>query len=244
MTARKIKFDWSSIDRNNLINLFKEIKKDVIGKKLTPYKLHRIISKHIKQHLPIKITKSLSSNVKSESVTVGGFYYSWLDRKKYRAIEIQFQFDMFAKYIKLSDYKFNKLATNFSDIVLHEIIHLRQFRSRNFKYLPEYPSTAESYKQRQKQIYLGDRDEIDAYAFNIACELSDRFGFNQNVIAKYLDINLNDNRKIKDCWKMYLDTFDYDHQHPVIKKLKSKVIKYLPNAELGKPFKNKEWINY
>lgn len=240
--ARKIWFDWASLDRKYLIGLFNPIRKQIVGQKLTPTQIQKILSKHIKQHIPIKVSKSIHNKNKIDNINVGGFYYSWLDKKRYKAIEIRFGFNPTNKFINYSNYKFNKLAINFSDIVLHEIIHTRQFRSRNFKYLPEYPSTAESYTQRQKQIYLGDRDEIDAYAFNVACELIDRFGNNQKNIVNYMNKDLQDTRYSKDCWKMYLDTFDHDHQHPVIKRLKSKTIRYLSNAQIGKPFKTSDWL--
>jgi hypothetical protein len=42
---------------------------------------------------------------------------------------------------------------------------------------------------------------------------------------------------------MYLDTFDHDHDHKVIRKLKKKVVNYIPNAiELGKPYKTSDWL--
>jgi len=43
---------------------------------------------------------------------------------------------------------------------------------------------------------------------------------------------------------MYLKAFDHDHNHPIIKKVKKKVLQYLPNAEIGKPYRNKDWICY
>jgi hypothetical protein len=45
---------------------------------------------------------------------------------------------------------------------------MRQFRRRNFKQLPDYASNAEKSEIREEQEYLGCKDEIDAYSFNIA----------------------------------------------------------------------------
>jgi hypothetical protein len=42
---------------------------------------------------------------------------------------------------------------------------------------------------------------------------------------------------------MYLEAFDQNHQHPIIRRLKQKVIRYFPNAIDGKPYRNKDWIN-
>jgi len=42
---------------------------------------------------------------------------------------------------------------------------------------------------------------------------------------------------------MYLKAFDYNHDHKIIKRLKKRVIRYLPNAELGRPYRTADWIN-
>ena len=41
---------------------------------------------------------------------------------------------------------------------------------------------------------------------------------------------------------MYLETFDHDHRHRVIKKLKKKIMYYLPYTTLGKPYKTSDWL--
>ena len=120
---------------------------------------------------------------------------------------------------------------------------MRQFRRREFKDLPDYPSTARRESKRKEQRYLGNSDEIDAYSFNIACELIDQYK-NTNNIVKHLSVNQK-NKKVKhDSWFIYLKAFDHDHDHPVIKKVKKKVLHYLPNAEIGKPYRNRDWICY
>ena len=42
---------------------------------------------------------------------------------------------------------------------------------------------------------------------------------------------------------MYLDAFDHNHSHRVIRKLKKKVMNYIPNAEeIAKPYKTSDWL--
>jgi hypothetical protein len=38
-----------------------------------------------------------------------------------------------------------------ADTILHEIMHMRQYRRRKFKILPDYASTAEKTEQRAEQ---------------------------------------------------------------------------------------------
>ena len=120
---------------------------------------------------------------------------------------------------------------------------MRQYRRRNFKSLPQYASTAARTKVREEQEYLGCTDEIDAYGFNIACELVTKFNGNQKSIIKFLNQDLKGLRR-KGCWMMYLTAFKHDHNHEIIKRLKKKIIRYLPRAYSGKPFKSCDWICY
>jgi hypothetical protein len=109
--------------------------------------------------------------------------------------------------------------------------------------LPDYNSTASSSKIREEQGYLGCTDEIDAYGFNIACELLEQFRGNYKLSIDFLSKNLVGSRgRSIACWRMYLKAFKHDHDHEIIKRLKRKVIRYLPRAEVGKPFKSRDWI--
>jgi hypothetical protein len=120
---------------------------------------------------------------------------------------------------------------------------MRQFRRRDFKQLPDYASNAEKRDDRDQQQYLGNSDEIDAYAFNAACELVSKFPDDHNDIVKYLNVKQRKTRGKTNTWQMYLKAFDYDHDHRIIQRFKKKIIRYLPYAELGKPYRDRYWIN-
>ena len=136
------------------------------------------------------------------------------------------------------------MCTTIADTLLHEIIHMRQFRRRNFKQLPDYASNAEKSELREEQEYLGCSDEIDAYGFNIACELMNKFGKNNIQVVNYLNENQKSKKRRPNSWRMYLKAFEHDHNHPIIQRVKKKVVRYLPAAEVGKPYRNKDWINW
>jgi hypothetical protein len=120
---------------------------------------------------------------------------------------------------------------------------MRQFRRRDFKQLPDYASTAEKREKRDEQKYLGNSDEIDAYAFNAACELVSKFPDDHNSIVKYLNIKQSRTRGKINTWQMYLKAFEFDHDHCIIQRFKKKIIRYLPYADLGKPYRDRYWIN-
>ena len=174
---------------------------------------------------------------------MGGVYYSNLDRKGVPAIEVNFNFNPTDSKLKLTDYRFKRMAVRFADVVCHEIIHMRQFRARNFKNIPGYQSTALLTKDRKKQEYYGDRDEMGAHAFNTACELIDRFGYDPHAIGKYLDSNLCRRHK-SSTWGDYLKAFDWNHNHPIIRRMKNLIMRNLENAYLGKPFRTTNYLTY
>jgi hypothetical protein len=239
--ARSAQFNWSKLTRDNIIQLMKTCGSFVIGQSLTPSEIQKIFSKTIKYYLPIKVTKSIDKTTEKGWVYTGGYFHTEKDKIKHQSIEVVFSYNPLDKRIVITRERFNRICRRLADVVMHEMIHMRQARARNFKSIPGFSSYAENNKQRKEQNYLGDPDEIDAYAFNIACELYDRFS-DFNVIANHLNLDQSDKRLKKDTYNWYLKTFDHKHNHTVIKKLKKRVMHYVPYAELGKPYKTTDWL--
>ena len=243
MPIRKPKFDWSLLDKYSLYAYFRELAPELINQPLTPTQFHHIVSKHVKKYLPVRISKQYDFTVESGWVYVGGTYNSDFDKSKQKCIELQFVYNTLDKKITYSKLRFNRMCYIMVDVILHELIHMRQYRRRKFKYLPDYASTAEKTEQRQEQSYLGCSDEIDAYAFNIACELLRKFNDDQPAVEKYLGRRYTNKKVASHSLKSYLKAFNWDYDHKIIKRLKSKTIRYLPNAIYGKPYRNKDWIS-
>jgi hypothetical protein len=214
-----------------------------VGKELSPSQIQKRISKHIKAHLPIKLRKCIYAPTTRGYIFLGGVYYSDLDKKSKPAIEVNFNFNPADTRLKITQYRFKRMALRFADVVLHELIHQRQFRSRNFKDIPGYQSRAELSKERKEQEYYGDTDEMGAFAFNTACELIDRFGYDPNTIGKYIDSN-DCKRHKHSWWFYYLKTFDFNHNHPIIRRMKNLIMRQLENAYHGKPFKTTNHLTY
>lgn len=240
----KINFDWSKLTRDNLINFFYLISNKIVNQELEHSEVHKIFLTHIKTYLPVKITKKIDDKVPFNYIFIGGTYYSEFDQENKKCIEIVFIYNSSFPYIKLTTRKFKNICSIFADTILHEIIHMRQHRRRGFKILPDYASSAEKTEKRKEQSYLGCSDEIDAYGFNISCEMYSQFKGNHNHIIRHLNKNLHKSKKKGETWQMYLKAFDHNHNHIIIKKLKKKIIRYLPYAEMGKPYRNKDWINW
>lgn len=223
--------------------MFYLLNSDIVGKELSPSQIQKRISRHVKQHIPVKIKKCMHIPTTKGFVFIGGVYYSDLDRKKLPAMEVNFNYNPEDKKLKLTYHRFKRMAIRFADVVLHELVHQRQFRSRNFKNIPGYQSTAEYAKERKQQEYYGDLDEMGAHAFNCACELIDRFGYDTCAIVQYLDSNQCRRHK-NSTWNDYLKAFDFNHDHSIIRRMKKKVLRQLENAYSGKPFKTTNYLTY
>jgi len=239
----QLPFDWSEITRSNLYSMFYSLNSEIVGKELSPSQIQKRIVKHLKRHLPIKIKKCVYNPTTPGYIFMGGVYYSDKDAKSVPAIEVNFNYNPTDKKLKLTQYRWKRMAIRFSDVLMHEIIHMRQFRARNFKSLPGYQSTSLLTKERKEQEYYGDRDEMGAFAFNTACELVDRFGYDPNVIGRYLDSDECSRHKNSN-WYAYLKAFDWNHNHPIIRRMRNLIMRQLENAYYGKPFKTNNWLLY
>jgi hypothetical protein len=238
-------FNWSLLDRNNLYSMLYSAGKDIVGKKLAVKDLQKAISAQIKANLPVKvIRKQNDPKQKPGLVYMGGTYYSDYDKQGYtRFIEIVLSYHPLDSVIKLTEYRWTRLCALFADTILHEVIHMRQYRSRNFKAIPGYESTAYYHKQRVNQEYYGDKDEMGAFSFNIACDMVDRFGLDKSAIQKYMD-SMQAKKHKKTTYHRYLSAFDWNHNHPKIRQMKKKIANQLDYAYVGKPFKTTNHLTY
>lgn len=243
MPKNHLNFDWSLLDRNNLISMLWELHPDIADKSLPPEKIHQLLANHLKKHLPVRVAKKIDGKVDFGWVYIGGTYYSDFDQEDKKCLEVVFVYNPFDDKITITKRRFKRMCKTFSDVILHEIIHMRQYRRRDFKALPSYESSAAMLEIRQEQSYLGSTDEIDAYSFNIACELLDKCKNNVDQVISYLGKKHRRGKLKSNCLKDYLKAFEYNHNHTIIKRLKKRTISYLPNAQLGKPYKSKDWIS-
>lgn len=237
-------YDWSVLDRDLLAEMVNFTNYNVVGKSLSPTDFSNKIREILRFFkIPVKVRSCYNTKTGKNSVWVGGLYDSELDQNNATSITLCIQFHSPEVIIKASKNLFRRVCFSIADTMMHEIIHMRQYRRREYKDIPGYESTAKLARKRNEQVYLGHDDEIDAYSFNIACQLLDRFNGDKTSIVNYLNSDLNDKRLKKDGFKMYLDTFDHNHSHRVIRKLKKKVVNYIPNAvELRKPYKTSDWL--
>jgi hypothetical protein len=234
-------YNWSTLNRSDLIALFLPLGAELVGKKIRISAFQRQLSSFAKSHLPVRVVQTRDPKMTANSVAVGGYYVSSDDQAGRKSITINMAYAPGDRWIKFSAYRWRRVSRLLADTILHEIIHMRQARARQFKDLPGYESTAYYARQRRAQEYLGHSDEIGAYAFNIACELWDQFGDDWDAVRSYIDSDQARRRK-RSSLHYYLKTFDWDHKHPVVRRLKTKIVYYWPRVGSGRPFANNDHL--
>ena len=241
--AKRKPFNWSVLDRSSLYSMLYKVAPLLVGRKLEIDVIHSILAKHIKAHIPVKVARIKGFVADAGLIYMGGTYYSDNDQNGRRQVEVVFSYHLLDEFLTITDYRFKRLCGLFADTILHEIVHMRQYRARNFKDIPGYESTAYYHKQRVDQEYYGHRDEMGAFAFNIACELTDRFAGDTGAIFEYMNSSIPKKHKRTSFYR-YLNAFDWDHNHKIIVRLKKLVLNQLDNAILGKPFKTQNHLTY
>jgi hypothetical protein len=237
-------FNWSLLDRNTLYSMLYELKSEIVDKRLPIGKITSILSKHIKKNLPVKVTSNRHKPVKKGELWIGGAYHSYFDNAGYtRFIEVVLVFPTTAETMKTSQYRWERICSLFADTMLHEVIHVRQYRARNFKDIPGYESTAYYAKDRAMQEYYGHRDEMGAHSFNLAQDMIDKFGLDAKSIKAYLDSPVP-KRARPNNWGRFMKSFEYNHNHIKVCQMKRKIMTQLENAYNGKPFKTPNHLTY
>ncbi len=239
-------FNWSLLDRAVLYNMFDQAGSTIVGHRLPVDVLHKKLSTHIKSCLPVSVKKKNRLNNESGYVYVGGEYDSDFDQNQKLQIAVILLYRKSDTHLLLTKVKWDHLCTLFSDAILHEIVHMRQYRCRKFESIDGYDSVLSSGSQYTAQTYYGHPDEMRAFSFNIACDIISEFGSDKSAINEYLDDQFGPRHVIgpPTTYSEYLYTFDWNHSHPVIQQLKKLIRSQLPNALLGKPFKSANYLTY
>lgn len=188
------------------------------------YELVELLATHTGQHFNVNVSHATSGLVLPNDMDVNGFYDQDADEDKKAPISLVLITCPTDQMLLWTTDDYLKVSYRILDTIVHEVTHLLQARMRNFVDVTQQrpiPLT----EQESAIQYLSTPDEIDAYARNIADELHDY----KELIKKLnwlatpsvipLDVSPN-------LWA-YVNTFDKNIDHPVLKKLLKKIWKHL-----------------
>lgn len=194
------------------------------GQTLTPKQLLRRIRKQV-PYSECNIVLNQGLNLLPDQIWVAGLYDAELDADGSVPIEIEIAVHKIRKdfYFDETDVSLNTWAEfclDFAAVLGHEFVHLHQFRRRQFKMCRPYISEHANPQKREQQIYYGDPDEIDAYAWTAAANaIIETRPRKQTIESTQL-------------YKVYTRLFD--KQDPVVVKFVSKANSYLKKLEKQK----------
>jgi hypothetical protein len=191
-----------------------------IGQSVTPHQFVHKLGIFLSRRHPITVRLEFNNSIlDQDEFTVGGLYDVVRDEDKLKPLAFFFIMNHSSNEEWLiTDSIVDELALELIEALAHEYQHLYQYRTRDYILNRDYKSQANDPKLKEDQEYLGQPDEIDAYATNIAVKFYlGNHGMSQTAKKFSLDL------------KNYYKAFGPDH--PVVKQLLKKIIKKLQNLE-------------
>ena len=181
------------------------------GKSLTSQNL----VKKIQQAIPFKECKISQNNtlaLYNTNLQVSGVYDPELDVKGLPPIEVEISFPKKQLEFTLDDsdltrQQWNNMIVDVVGTLGHEFIHLGQFRRRQFRYGHGFTSKSSSQTVSDAQEYYGIPDEVDAYAWTAAANMTHGL------------INNGKPYQIEQTGIYQIYKAVFDKKHPVVLKL-------------------------
>lgn len=207
--------------RSDVLNVMTDLKESVVDVLFPITDFLDLLGEFIATRFRVDVVAAHSSDVDMDDININAYYDPDLDERKKVSIELVLITNPNTEHIMLDSTAWMNLCLLVADSLAHELIHMRQNRARDFEDVAIKHATAFN-EHRDAQDYLGDPDEIEAYAYNIAQELQAQ----KNPLAKLYnpqDISVTDSINLF----AYVQTFDKDAKHPVIKRLLKKIYKNL-----------------
>jgi hypothetical protein len=212
---------------NNLLNWITPLIDQLIQPRLFVQRLRRQLNK--RHSLRVRLISNVD-NLEIDDFAIGAEYDPDLDQQHRKQIII----NLFINHPKIIPWHITKeIADRFilelTETLVHEYQHQKQYRSRRYKiHKEQYVSKHRDLTVKNEQEYLGNPDEIDAYAANIAAR------------ARILKLNTGANNI--DSIDQSLDLQNYIRvfgpKHKIVKTLLSKVLEYIEHLET--PTNNKK----
>ena len=217
------------IPRRNIKSLIGTAKSRVINRNITIKSVANELEKTLRRKYDVEVKVEKSGKVSSSSIVVNAWYDDDNDRTG-DDIPIRLNFIVSDPEVLLNidEKMWHKFSNEVADAIQHEYLHMSQYRNRGFAKSSNYkPKIKKELKDfYNSQSYLGNSDEIEAYALNISTELLNKYRTKRKTVAnlKRLDKSLF---KASPNLFAYFMAFNFDSRHPVIRKLIKKVLLYI-----------------
>lgn len=187
-----------------------------VGTTITPQRLVHRLGIFLNRRHPIQVKLEVNDTLDAGDVTVGALYDPIFDEEQRKPL-ILFLIVNYPKDHKwlITDTVAREIAVELTEALVHEYQHMHQYRSRGFILNRPFRSLVDDDDLRAEQDYLGNADEIDAYAANIAV----KFFIHQDTQLLPISMDLGRYYRV------------FGSRHPVVKRLLKKIIRRLQELQ-------------
>ena len=224
------------IPRRNIKALIGKAKSKIINRNITIGSIANEIEKTLRRKYDIEITIEKSGRVASGSILINAYYDPENDKTGDDVpIQIELKVSDPEVLLNLDNALWMKFSNELADAIQHEYLHMTQHRNRGFVKTSEYkPKVTKELKDfYSSRVYLGNSDEIEAYALNISSELLNKYRTKQKTIANVKRLDKSLFRASPNLFAYFM-AFNFDSRHPVIRKLLKKVLLYIESQRPSK----------
>jgi hypothetical protein len=189
------------------------------------------IAKLVRKHFPMtKVKINITSKLEEGEMNIGAHYRAEEDEEGGIPIHIDLFFGKGEgpKEIEWSKQGRKYFLNVLRDVMKHELLHMKQHRERDF-----HPGRDGYVSNKGREYeYMSRPDEIEAYAMNIADELTRAVG-NEGAFdllrmaKKTAQFKTEIGHFLSPNLLAYFALFNYDSSNPVIKRLLKKIYIYL-----------------
>lgn len=196
----------------------------------------RVILNHVKKLAGNKVlvTSSRSDVVDPNTIAINAYYDPDEDEAGETPYELVLVFNPEDKLIKMGRDEWRDFAAEMIEYLQHEAIHRYQYRQRGYQPTRAFRSKAKDKEQKSRQEYLGNPDEIEAYAHNLASEIDRKTKGDLDSQLRLLRHISNTaitrdqaGRLLSPNLYGYFKDFDFDINHPVLRSLMKKTYQFV-----------------
>jgi len=213
--------------RKEILEILKDLEPKIVDQFYTIDELIQEYGQFIGSRFNVDVKHAEATQVDHNDIDVNGFYDGGLDEGEETPIEIFLVTNPLQDIMIIDKEQFLLIGRRIADTLSHEVIHMRQYRARNFLEVETVQYKEMETEEEENRWYLSSPDEINAYAYNIANELLEQNDLQtvKEILVKVKDVKIQDSMNL---WA-YVTTFEKDVNHPVMKRLIKRVYKSLIN---------------
>lgn len=211
--------------RKEVLEIMEELRDEIVNQFLTTDELVGKYGMFIGTRFNVDVKHAASAQVEPNDIELNGYYDGGLDEFGDIPIELYLITNPMLEISLIDNKQFDLISRKIADTLSHEVIHMKQYRARDFLEVETvgYSDYEDEDEDEENRYYLSSPDEINAYAYNIANELLDHHSF-PVALEKLNRLSAIEIADSVNLWA-YVQAFEKDVNHPVIRKLVKQVYK-------------------